>query len=167
MSSSFILQHSAVILPDYPCRLMRSLLLIFSTVVVLVAGFCVYAYFQPTRAARPSKTLSPNFSATTRPQLDKSFKGLGSGEKGWVYRYNAQGELASQFRGEHYEPQKDGTVDVVKPQADFFLSGNGVPQKLRIEGATGNVVMDVPAEDKPGKIGLENTRTGAPSRGRL
>jgi hypothetical protein len=93
---------------------MRSFLLIFATVVVLVAAFCVYAYLQPTRAARPTKTLTTTVSSLQRPELEQSLRGVGSGEKGWVYRYDPKtGELASQFRGEHYEPQKDGTVNVV------------------------------------------------------
>jgi hypothetical protein len=146
---------------------MRSILLILGTVLVLVAAFCVYAYFQPIRAARPARTLTMKPGEIERPKLDESLRMIGSGDRAWMIQYDKTGELASQFRGEHYEPQKDGTVNVVRPQADFFLRSNGVPQRLRIEGATGNVVMDLPPEDKPGRIRSQSAPSGTPSRGRL
>src|SRR3954469_4260519 len=144
---------------------MRSFVLIFATVVVLVAGFCVYAYFQPARAARPAKTLSATMpTPAERPRLDQSLHGIGSGDKGWLIKYDEKGDLASKSRGEHYEPQKDGTVNVTQPQADFFMSDNGVPQRLRVEGSRGNVVMDLPPDERPGKANFQNTKTGTPSR---
>src|SRR5215213_6038881 len=87
-------------------RSVRSFLLILLTVAVIGGGFLVYAWLEPTHADRPGRTLT-KLSDVERPEEAPSLRGIGSGKEGWVYRYDPEtGELASQYRGERFEPQK-------------------------------------------------------------
>src|SRR5205809_7356347 len=143
---------------------MRSAILILVTLALIGGGFFVYTLFQPNGSKKPTRTLVPvtrqPYSAATQ-----SLRGLQVGESVWVKRYDARtGELSSQFKGDRYEPQKDGTVHVEKPQAEFF--SNDGRQRIRVEGVTGNVVMNLPPEEKPGKV-TSRVETEAPSRGKL
>ena len=79
--------------------------------------------------------------------MSHALRGIGEGESPWVKRYDAKtGELASQFKSLTYKPKKDGTVDVDKPEAEFFSSDG--KQMIRIDGITGNVLMNLTPEDK-------------------
>jgi hypothetical protein len=91
---------------------------------------------------------------------------LQTGDDAWVKRYDSKtGELASQFTGEQYEPVGGGMVHVVKPKADFF--SNDGKQKIRVEGATGNVQMTLPQNEKSGGGMPNKMQADAPSRGKL
>ena len=76
--------------------------------------------------------------------------------------FNKLGELSSQYRAEKYLPRKDGTVQLLKPEADFFL---GHSQRLHVTGATGDVIIKA-APAAPGPVAATGA-AGAPTRGRL
>ncbi|MGB7159319.1 MAG: hypothetical protein WBD40_14720, partial [Tepidisphaeraceae bacterium] len=146
---------------------MRSLLLVIATLVLVVCGFVIYSQVQsPTtpRAQRPEVKGPTSIPAgagsrggsTTQPMV-------GTGEDGWVKRYDQRGELASQFRADRFDPKPDGTVDVDRPVAEFMLSGGRL---IRIEGRNGSVIMPPPPTGaERGK--LEATPTSPPNRGQL
>lgn len=146
---------------------MRSFLLILTTLVVLGGGFAVYAWLQPTTAAqRPGRALSGPSRLQRMAATTQSLGGVGSGDNPWIKRY-VDGELASQFRGERYDPQADG-FHVERPQAEFF-SADG-KQRIRVEGASGDVVTPAPPPSRE-RNALQSAGGGGefapPSRGNL
>ena len=73
------------------------------------------------------------------------------------------GEIASRFRGDRYDPQKDNTVIVDHPQSEFF--GSRGKQRFFIDGKTGHVVVsNVAASQKPGDF---SGKMEPPSSGQL
>ena len=125
-------------------------------------GLALYTLTQPTPAPRPLRTLTN--PATARATTGESIRGVGSGEHAWVKRYES-GELHSQFRGDKYEPQKDGTVHVVRPQAEFFATEGR--QRVRIEGITGDIVTQLPPEQNDGRLQSRGADMTTPTRGTL
>ena len=145
---------------------MRTFLKIFLTVVVLAGAFVAYIVFQPASAAR---------QAATRPApqvLKRNAEGMiiGEGENAWVRQFDDEGRLASRFRAEKWEPQKNGLVRVIRPEAELLLKGGRDkdgkerPRPLvRIRGDDGEVVVqslpDAAATDKP----LASSQGGGPA----
>jgi len=128
---------------------MRSFLLICATILCLAIAFVAYLWFQPAVANRPiAKLLSSH--PTSRPQATTKISGLGTVHSGWIVKIDPKtGEIASRFRGDRYDPQKDNTVFVEHPQSEFF--GSGGKQRIFIDGKTGHVVVsNVAANQKPG-----------------
>jgi hypothetical protein len=130
---------------------MRSALIFILTLGVIFGGFGLYLWLQPPAP----KTQTKSFATITKAQRSsttQSLHGIGSGDNPWIKRFE-NGELASQFRGERYDPQKDGTVYVKKPQAEFF-SRDG-QRRVLLEGATG--IVHVP----PGPDGQQDQLQGS------
>src|SRR5687768_1223652 len=116
---------------------MRTFLIIFITLIVLGGGFALYVSLQDRPAKRPQKSIATAARAQ-RSTTTQSLHGLGSVDNPWVKRFE-KGELASQFRSERSVPRGGDVVEVTRPQAEFFTSDGA--QRLRVEGATGEVIM--------------------------
>src|SRR5688572_5595540 len=123
----------------------------------------VYTWLQPPTPQNARNAIAP----ATRPRFEsgESLRGIQQGENVWIKRYDEKtGELSSQFKGSRYTPQKDGTVDVEKPEAEFF-SDDG-KQRVRIEGISGNVLMELGPQEDDSSIGPAG-QSQMPSRGKL
>lgn len=136
---------------------MRTLLKLFITVVVLGGAFLAYLIFQPASAVRSQ--------ATSRPaaQLLQHSEGgllIGEGENAWVRQFDEEGRFASRFRAAKWEPQKNGLVRVIRPEAEMLLKGGrdkdgkDKPRpRVTIRGDDGEVVVqglpEAAAADKP------------------
>ncbi len=144
---------------------MRSILILLGAIGLLVVGFVVYFSLQ-TGSARPEPdraraSLPLNLPPATQPAEATV---AGPGEDVWVKSYDEKtGQLAFQFRASRYTPRPDGAVDVIEPQAELFM-GDDKRQVVRIEGATGRVVMQTDVTQR-GQI--RGTESAAPRRGEL
>src|SRR5438552_16030289 len=99
---------------------LRSAVLILAALALIGGGFFVYTSFEPGAAKKSTRALGP-IARQQRPAATQSLRGFAPGESVWVKRYDQKtGELSSQFKGERYTPRNDNTVDVEKPQAEFF-----------------------------------------------
>ncbi|HTL29761.1 MAG TPA: hypothetical protein VL282_11085 [Tepidisphaeraceae bacterium] len=142
---------------------MRSLLIILGTMLLLAGGFFLYFWMQPaTRIARPENSVA---IPTSRPVLPDgqpaSQPTVGAGEGAWLKHFDDKTlELSYEFRGTHFQPQKNGTVDVEEPEARFYLDKG---QLLTILGKRGNVVM----ENQASPMGTRSGGSQMPSRGEL
>ena len=150
---------------------MRSILLIFLTLVIIAGGFFAYLWFQPSPtpqgyagptsepvvlipASRPAQVPDPNLMGGGGTSTDVYIKTID--EK--------TGQLSNEFRATRFEPQKDGTVDVTAPEAKFYLSKSDNGQVLVIRGRTGKVVVP----DSTAKhTQLKGGGNSAPTRGQL
>ena len=137
---------------------MRATLLIIGTIVVIAIAFTAYillqtpppkggTVFQPTDAPPPPNSESVD-SQTLHP-----------GENVFMKSYDSKThQLSNQFRAETYNPKPDGTIDMTKPEAQFFLGGG---QMLQINGETANVV------DPNSAGGKLQGQSQTPSRGKM
>ena len=137
---------------------MRPTLLIIGSIVLMVIAFVAYielqtpppkggTQFQPTAAPPPPNT------------ADVNSQQLHPGDHPFIKSYDSKThQLANEFRADTYDPQPDGTINMTKPDADFFLGGG---QVLKIEGETG-VVVDPNAAG--GKV---QGQSEMPSRGNM
>ena len=143
---------------------MRSFLLILATLIVLGAGAAIYVYLQPPAARMLGHTITA--SNKQRPQLERTLRGVGDGENPWVKSIDAKtGEIKSQMRARVWLPQRDNSVNVTDPQAEFFSTDG--KQRIRIDGTDGNIIMPPsPDNNKTAKLG-QSGPTGMPSRGKL
>jgi hypothetical protein len=121
---------------------MRSFLLVFSALLLVICGFVIYWQVQTPPASRQGKQGTARGPAsmpadggggsTSRPLV-------GAGSDAWVRQFDEKtAQLKSQFKAARYEPQPDGTVNVDKPVGEFMLGGG---RFVRIEGARGKVIM--------------------------
>ncbi|MGH7178028.1 MAG: hypothetical protein ACREJC_11655, partial [Tepidisphaeraceae bacterium] len=136
---------------------MRSLLLIIATIIALGGGFLLYIVTQPARP--PARRSELPVSAPRRPPAPSTTQNLPieKGENVYVETYDKKtGELVSRFRALEYSPAPEGTVEVLSPEAEFYLSGGEV---VRVRGRRGRVVLP------PGSSTA--ARTQPPSRGEL
>ena len=155
---------------------MRSSLKILISVVVLGGLFVSYLLWQPPAAPRTATNRPP-------PQAIQQNEGdllVGEGENAWVRQFDDQGRLASRFRAEKWEPQKDGLVRVVRPEAELYLKGakNKPRSRVTIAGDEGEVIVsslpgagaaETPLDSKKGNT-TPSAPTGPmqpPSSGRL
>ena len=145
---------------------MRSFAIVMITLLAIGGGFFAYTFFQPAAAKKPTRALA-NATRVQRPTpTTHTLQGLQSGDDAWVKRYDSKtGELASQFTGDKYEPVGGGMVHVVNPKAEFF--SNDGKQKIRVAGATGNVLMNLPPQGKSGGAMPNRMQADAPTRGKL
>jgi hypothetical protein len=141
----------------------RSVLVICATILLIGGGFFAYLWFQPAVAERPINKIAAR-QAASRPTSTTKISGLGSTDSAWILRIDPKtGELASQFRGERYDPQPGNIVLVDHPEAEFF--SNDGKQRIHIGGQKGRVhVAGVAANQKPGTFA---GKMEAPSRGLL
>lgn len=118
---------------------MRSFLIVFITVCVLVLGFGVYWMLAGTGEAPEAEATGQRTRrvATTLPTAGQSV--VGPGRKVFIEKYDDDGQLSSKFRAGRYEPQKGGRWHVQDPEAEFYLH-NG--QVLRLIGEKGTVNID-------------------------
>ena len=148
---------------------MRTFLKIVITLVVVAGAFVGYLLLQPAAAVRVGTTMRP----TAQP-LTRSESGLlvGEGHNAWVRQFDDEGRLASRFRAEKWEPEKNGLVRVIRPEAELFLKGgrgkDGKEKprpRVSIRGDDGEVVLqglpDAAAADKP----IESSKGVAPGGG--
>lgn len=141
---------------------MRTTLLILATLLLLGGAFAFYWRAQPAVVLQgPDGGHAAIAPVSTQPA--DSFKGYRAGTRAWITMTNAQGGRSSQFRAAQYLPQKDGTVHLISPEADFFLGNN---QRLHVIGTDGTVVMKS-APDMGSALGSAVSPTGPPNRGRL
>jgi len=138
---------------------MRSILLMIATVVLLAGGFFVYWQFQPRETRVGHATDGGPAITPGAPERNDAGTQFGSGEQGWIYSYDKNGRLSSQFRAAQYQPQRNDLVHVRLPEAVFFMGGG---QKVQITGKTGNVI--VPQSSSAGGLSV-GLRT--PNRGEL
>ncbi len=141
---------------------MRTTLLILATLLLLGGAFVFYWRAQPAVVSQTGDGGHGTIAPVTTQPVD-SFKGYRAGTRAWITMTNAQGGRSSQFRAEQYLPQKDGTVHLISPEADFFLGNN---QRLHVVGTDGTVVMKS-APDMGSALGAAVSPTGPPNRGRL
>lgn len=160
---------------------MRTFLKLFITLLVLAGGFVAYLVLQPASSVLKT-SIRPAPQALTRNAAGLL---IGEGENAWVRQFDAEGRLASRFRAEKWEPEKNGLVRVTRPEAELILKGGKdkdgreKPRPLvRIRGDDGEVVVrslpDAASADKPIAAGSGAGARGAsagpaqpPSSGRL
>lgn len=160
---------------------MRTFLKLFVTLILLAGGFAAYLVFQPQSSVLKT-SIRPAPQALTRNAAGLL---IGEGENAWVRQFDAEGRLASRFRAEKWEPEKNGLVRVTRPEAELILKGGKdkdgreKPRPLvRIRGDDGEVVVrslpDAASADKPIASGSGASARGAsagptqpPSSGRL
>ena len=145
---------------------MKTFLKIFITLLVVAGAFTAYVVFQPVRAVQQSA----NRPAVPPVQRNAGGMIIGEGHNAWVRQFDDEGRLASRFRAEKWEPQKNGLVRVIRPEAELLLKGGKdrdgkeKPRPLvRIRGDDGEVVVqslpDAAATDKP----LASSQGGSPN----
>src|SRR4051812_15722842 len=144
---------------------MRSVLLLLGTAVLLGGGVAPYLLMQPGDVAK----MSGDGAATTRHSalpIDPSESTYTvRGAKGaWLKRFDESRHQTSQFRGDDFVPQKDGSVRVKKPEAHFFLK-NG--QWIRVIGETGDEYFSNVEPGATDPFSGAGTSRATPSRGTL
>lgn len=140
---------------------MRSIILVILSAAALGGLFVFVWTLQPA-----SSTMAREDPHVTPPSKLKDGEGYGPirpGDHVSLEQYDHDGRLVSRFSGEQFLPQHDGTVKIIRPEADLYLANH---QHMEIRGVEGNVVMkDVP---NLAQGGFANAGTPAPpSRGRL
>jgi hypothetical protein len=146
---------------------MRSVLLIFAAIVLAGAGFFVYLWTQPAvtsgagMAGRNATNVNGAPGPTSRPgEVPDAQQMVGRGERVWLKTYDDQtGLLAQEFRAARYDPQKDGTVHVLEPEARFYLGRQEPRQLLIVRGRRGRVI--VPRESSSSAAAGANNASGA------
>ncbi|HWP40594.1 MAG TPA: hypothetical protein VNL70_06675, partial [Tepidisphaeraceae bacterium] len=144
--------------------MMRTLLLIVSTVVVLALVAGLYVWMQPptqTRSvAMPPRPGAPRQGGSAPATTSHTQTIIGEGQDVWVLVPDEKtGATKYRFRARRYEPQPDGTVIVTRPEAEFYLRD----QIVRLEGSHGRVIMPAADATSPRLGGA----TGPPRRGEL
>lgn len=143
---------------------MRSSLILLGTILLLAGGFFVYVSLQTSTPPKRSSNSQP--LPLVLPPTTQAGGGLvvGQGEDVWVKTFDDKtGQVAFQFRSTRYDPQPDGAVRVERPQAELFTGGEN-PQLIRIEGASGRVVM---ASEVAQRGQIRGRESGVPRRGEL
>src|SRR5581483_980252 len=103
---------------------MRSILIIFGTIVVIALGFFAYLWFQsgsnaPAVQDMTPAAVTPASRPAELPDPDR-INGAGNGENAWMRNIDEKtGLVSNEFRASKYEPRKDGTIDVTNPEAKF------------------------------------------------
>lgn len=147
---------------------MRSILIIIVTLLVIGGAFLVVMKFQ----SRPENTVTtvenpraPTSLPASRPtELVDSQQFVGKGERVWVQSWDSKtGALSNEFYVEQSIPRDGDTVDVVGPQAKFYLGSSEPRQMLVIKGDSGTVV--IPGAGNRDK--LKGGMNAPPTRGEL
>lgn len=141
---------------------MRTGIIFISAVIVLGGGLFAYVAMQPAGKPRPLSAKPLPVTRSTTGSNKGTSGVLGPGDDVWVQTYDRKtGDLASKFRADRYDTPKDGLVNVVKPEAQFFLGGG---QLLTVEAETGKVVMP---QSKKRANGMDGMQAAPPDRGDL
>src|SRR5205085_673106 len=124
-------------------RLMRSVILVIFSAIALAGLFVGYWVLQPVTPVSVKMGKPPAVRPVPKSTEAASAIGIRSGESPWLRKFDAKGEVSTLFKGEQYHPRPNGTIDVIKPIAKFYLANH---QRIEIEGARGNVVV----KEQPG-----------------
>ncbi|MDB5327503.1 MAG: OstA-like protein [Phycisphaerales bacterium] len=139
---------------------MRSILIMAAVFAALVVAFVVFLLTQkssvPVARRGPTGTTLPTLTDTN------SNSSFGAGEGGWVQSFDKKtGELASEFRAEHFDPPVDNVVHVTKPEARFYGHDG---QILTLHAVDGDITMAETAK-RPDRLGQMQSQP--PSHGIL
>lgn len=138
---------------------MRTFLLIVGTIVAIMAFVVLYILMQPPVPPRASPLpLATKPPAATLPVASQTI--IQAGQDVWFRVPDERGGIKWQFRASRYDPQPDNSINVIEPEAEFFL---GNDRMVRIRGTHGRVVVP------PEVAGRSDVRGPAapPSRGEL
>jgi hypothetical protein len=144
---------------------MRRILLILVTLLLLGGGFYLYLSVQkpPPQEARPRGFAETTMPSLAPPSTGPAVVGVGSGTDVAVKVFDRKtGALSYQFIAERYDPQADGSVNVTRPHARFYL-GNGKVVALR--GVDGRITMENAAANA--QAIASGAAGGTPNRGNL
>ncbi len=137
---------------------MRSVVLVILSFVAVIIGFVLYILLQNSGPAKIGQNLTAT-TFTAPPPIDPSQPQMGPGRDVWTKSYDSKtGALTNEFKSQNYTPHPDGTIDLIEPEANFYLSSG---QKLYLHGKTG-MVLDPNAVNGKGQGGNQ-----APDRGKL
>jgi hypothetical protein len=142
---------------------MRTVWLILGTVLTIALATALYTWFQPKAVHHASvvqRLASEAPTAQAPPRITDSSSIVQSGDDVWVKVPDKTGQLAWQFRSSRYDPQPDGSINVTKPQAEFYFAGG---QIVSIRGTHGHVVIPADATKSTEMRGA----MAPPSRGEL
>jgi len=127
---------------------MRAILIIVVTMALLAGAFFAVVSWQAKPASLQGSTggprlLNPATLPTSRPVMSPDVnQKVGAGERVWVQSFDQKtGELSNEFYAEKYTPVSGDTVDVVGPQAKFYLGKSEPRQLLIITGSRGRVLI--------------------------
>lgn len=141
---------------------MRSFILVVVTLFVLTMGYLAYWWTQ-SGPSRHGPVAEPSATTRTYDMQPGGKNGpIGQTEDGWLQMFDSHGEVASQYKYDRCDPQRDGRYRVQKAVAEFFLKDD---QRLRIDGATGLISMPA-APSGPTPLGQKQPQQ-APTRGEL
>ncbi|HEY8668090.1 MAG TPA: hypothetical protein VIL86_15690, partial [Tepidisphaeraceae bacterium] len=140
---------------------MRSIMIVLVTIGLLVGGFILYWSLQPELSAQAPST-TQHVPASRPTSGGGNISGAGAGEQLWVEKYDTKtNELLTRFRAKRYDPQRDNTVNVTDPEAEFFSKGK---LSVRMTGKDGTFVMSGES-GKSQVLGAAAPKT--PNRGKL
>jgi lipopolysaccharide export system protein LptA len=146
---------------------MRTALLVILTLLVLCGG--VWFFVLRGREATPEQLRllaerntrrDVTTSVITRPVAGADGTGF-AGEGAWAQTLDVTGQrIVSEFRAQRYEPKPDGPIDVIKPEARFYLKDGRV---ILLVAETGRVTMSGggPSMD------MQSMQSQTPSRGEM
>lgn len=168
---------------------MRTVLLVVATLLVLGGAFAGYMILQtpppasttatadlplPARprdlAPRPAPDAAGGSEAAPQPaqpvagpatQPATGERVIGAGENVWVKNVDASGRLTNEFRAARYDPRPDDTVDVLRPEARFYVDAESI---LVLRAERGRIF--VPASTGQRET-MRDTRAQTPTRGEL
>ncbi len=141
--------------------MIRRLMLIFGSIVLAAIAFLTYLWWQSPVGSGGGPVVDLHLHPTSL-QTSGSVGGVGTGEGVWINQYDKDGNPTSTLRAKKYLPRASGSVvDVIEPQAEFFLSGG---RRMVLDGDRG--VVNV--EKRPGNSALgSGAGDAAPTSGFL
>jgi hypothetical protein len=143
---------------------MRSIFLLVGTLLLTFGVFVAYRVLQPV----PQILLGgvgPPVEPVPVHAKEQRVGPAGRGDRPWIRNIDRLGRLASRFKADEYQPRGNGRVHVIQPRAEFFQYSGGHQQKVAIEGETGDIEVQEPADS--GSAKFEKGTAGPPKRGRI
>jgi lipopolysaccharide export system protein LptA len=143
---------------------MRSILLVAGTILLTFGAFVAYRALQGVPTILKGSTgpaVQPVVVNVKSPRVGPA----GMGDRPWIRNIDRLGRLASQFKADQYQPRGGGRVHVIEPRAEFFQYSGGHEQMITIEGETGDIVVQEPADS--GSATFEKGSAGPPKRGKI
>jgi len=143
---------------------MRSIILVAGTILLTFGVFVTYRLFQgvpPILRGGTGPAVQPVPVSGTAPRVGAAGKGV----RPWIRNIDRQGRVVSRFNADEYLPRGGGRVHVIEPRAEFFQYSGGRQQKIAIEGETGDIVVQQPADS--GSATFEKGSAGPPKRGKI
>jgi lipopolysaccharide export system protein LptA len=143
---------------------MRSTLLVVGTLVFTFGVFLTYRLLQPVPKRVPGGPVQAVQPVSVSPKAPRVGP-AGQGDRPWIRNIDRLGRLASQFKADEYLPRGGGRVHVIQPRAEFFQYSGGHVQKIAIEGETGDIEVQEPANAS--STTFQKGSAGPPKRGKL